>query len=158
MTHSGVSLSACKRLKEILQGVDHQGLVGRKMRRARIHFSAIGPTDRGNLGVVGRNNDAVDLAHLPGDFNRPGEQRSYLPSDRMFFPGTDLLPPRAGMTAMTRFPFSIGCGAPASSFNIRPRAQSAEAVERLAIFGPFAGVNPGILADRENADAPAGSS
>src|ERR1019366_4142937 len=29
------------------------------------------------------------------------------PSDRMFFPGTDLLPPRAGITAISRFPSSI---------------------------------------------------
>ena len=64
-----------ERLEKILQGVDHQGLVGGKMRRAGVHFGTMGPADGGNLGVVGRNDNAVDLAHLPGDFNRPGEQR-----------------------------------------------------------------------------------
>jgi len=55
---------------------------------------------------------------------------------------------------MTRFPFSMGCGASASLFNNAPRAQPAQAVERLAVFGPFPGVDPGILANREDADAP----
>src|ERR1017187_8388442 len=77
------------------------------------------------------------------------------PNNRMFFPGTDLLPPRAGMTAMPRFQFIMGCVVPASSFNSRPGPQPAGVGERLSVFGPFPGIAPSILADREDADAPA---
>jgi len=71
--------------------------------------------DRCNLGVVGRNNDAVDLAHLLRHFI--DQTSSGFPlSGRTFFPGTDLLPPRAGITAMTRFPFSMDAARPASLF------------------------------------------
>src|SRR5580704_4680471 len=76
------------------------------------------------------------------------------PSGRMFFPITDLLPPLAGMTAMTRFPFSMKRST--SSFNTTTRAQSAKAVERLAVLGPFSRVDPGIFANREDANAPSG--
>jgi len=64
-----------ERSEKIFEGIDHQGFVGRKMRRTGVHFGAMRPAYRGDLGVIGRNDDAVDFAHLAGNFNRPGEKR-----------------------------------------------------------------------------------
>src|SRR5271154_818045 len=75
-------------------------------------------------------------------------------SGRMFFPGTDLLPPLAGTIAMTRFPLSMGLGVPGSSFDGRPCAEATETVQCFAVFGPLPSVHPRILAYREDADAP----
>src|ERR1039457_1030449 len=77
------------------------------------------------------------------------------PNERMFFPGMDLLPPRAGMTAATLFPLSISV-VPNLSFSRGSVAQPAEAVERLTIFGPLSRIDPGILANGKDADAAAG--
>ncbi len=111
--------------------------------------------DRGNLRVVRRNNDAVDLAHLLGDINRPGEQR--LSSQRPnVFPRNRFAAAPRGNDCDNSFSIQHAMRPPEFVIQQSARAQSSETVERLAVFGPFPGIDPGILADRKNANAPAG--
>ena len=122
------------------------------MRRARVNFGAIGSRDRGNLCIVSRNNDAVDFAHLPGDFDRPGEQR--FPTQRPdVFSGHRFASASGGNHGDDSFSVQHERRRAELIIQVCPRAQPTEAVERLAIFGPFPGVDPGVLTDRENADA-----
>src|SRR5215470_14291186 len=77
-------------------------------------------------------------------------------SGRTFLPGTDLLPPRAGITAIIRFPFSK-TKAPAWSFDVPARADPTQSVERLAVLAPFSEVDPGVFTDRKYANTPIGA-
>jgi len=68
----------------------------------------------------------------------------------------DLLPPRAGITAMTRFPFSMIVVVLDSSFNCGARREDAKMINRFAVFCPFPRVDPGILANWKDTYATAG--
>src|SRR6476620_5859002 len=74
----------------------------------------------------------------------------------MFFPGIDLLPPRAGTTAMTRFPFSMIVVVLDSSFDCGARREYAKMIDRFSVFCPLSRVDPGILANWKDADTTAG--